>query len=179
MRWLTFYIIGDDLPEQPPDYAVTPELYPLTVYGPREHPFPTTFAASFPTVIAETHVFVRRLSEGVIDRGGNIEVRSFAAREEIGSLGEQLIVNCTGLGAKALFDDPELVPIKGQLTLLLPQTEIDYCYLDGRNDLYMFPRSDGIILGGSHEDDVWTTNPNPEIAERIFAGHSRIIGGMR
>jgi D-amino-acid oxidase len=43
----------------------------------------------------------------------------------------------------------------------------------------MFPRSDGIILGGSHEHDIWTTDPSPEIAERIFAGHSRIIGGMR
>ena len=42
-----------------------------------------------------------------------------AARSE--ALERDAIVNCTGLGAKALFDDQELVPLKGQLTVLMPQ----------------------------------------------------------
>ena len=46
-------------------------------------------------------------------------------------------MNCTGLGAKALFGDEELTPVKGQLTFLLPQPEIAYCTLP--EDLYMFP----------------------------------------
>jgi D-amino-acid oxidase len=37
-----------------------------------------------------------------------------------------VIFNCTGLGARALFGDQELTPIKGQLTVLLPQTEVNY-----------------------------------------------------
>ncbi len=179
VRWLPFFLIGDDPPEQPPEFAVTPELYPLTVYEPGEHPFPTKYAASFPTMIAETNVFVPRLVEDFVARGGSIEVKSFASRLELGGLPEPLILNCTGLGAKALFDDPELVPIKGQLSLLIPQAEIDYCYLDGRNFLYMFPRSDGIILGGSHEEGVSTTDPDPAVATRIFDGHRKIINGMR
>ncbi len=60
-------------------------------------------------------------------------------------LPQRVIVNCTGLGAKALFGDDELTPIKGQLTILLPQPEIQYCTLP--EDLYMFPRSDGIAAG--------------------------------
>ena len=32
-----------------------------------------------------------------------------------------MIVNCTGLGAKAIFSDPELMPLKGQLVVLIPQ----------------------------------------------------------
>ncbi|WP_421724739.1 hypothetical protein [Bauldia sp.] len=43
----------------------------------------------------------------------------------------------------------------------------------------MFTRSDGIILGGSHQEDVWSTEPDPRIAEAIVAGHEKIIGGMR
>jgi D-amino-acid oxidase len=179
VHWFNFFMIGDEPPEQPPDFAVTPELYPLTVYGPGEHPFPTKYAASFPTMIAETNIFLVRLVEAFVARGGTIEVKSFAERAELGGLAEPLVVNCTGLGSKALFDDSELVPVKGQLSLLLPQANIDYCYLDGVNDLYMFPRADGIVLGGSHEHDVWTTTPNPQIAARIFEGHSRIIASMR
>ena len=37
-----------------------------------------------------------------------------------------MIVNCTGLGAKALFSDPELMPLKGQLIVLIPQEEMNY-----------------------------------------------------
>jgi glycine/D-amino acid oxidase-like deaminating enzyme len=179
VKWLTFYMIGEEPQLQPPDFAVTPELYPLTAYGPGEHPFPTKYAASFPTMIAETNVFLPRLVGDFVARGGKIEVKSFAARQEISGLAEPLVFNCTGLGARALFGDQELVPVKGQLTLLLPQADIDYCYLDGRNDLYMFPRSDGIILGGSHEHDVWTTSSDPARATAIFEGHRRIIDGMR
>jgi hypothetical protein len=29
-----------------------------------------------------------------------------------------VIVNCTGLGSKALFNDEELIPVKGQLTVM-------------------------------------------------------------
>ncbi|MBN9023800.1 MAG: FAD-dependent oxidoreductase [Rhizobiales bacterium] len=179
VEWLTFYMIGDEPQTQPPDFAVTPELYPLTTYGPGEHPFPTRYAASFPTMIAATNIFLPRLVDEFVARGGRIVVRAFHAREELGGLAEPLLVNCTGLGARALFGDDELVPIKGQLTLLRPQADIDYCYLDGRRFTYMFPRSDGIILGGSHEEGVDTTTPDPAVATRIFATHKAIIDGMR
>jgi hypothetical protein len=177
--WLTFYLIGDEPQTQPPDFAVTPEIYPFTTYGPGEHPFPTKYAASFPTMIAATNIFLPRLVDEFVARGGTIVVRSFAAREELAGLGEPLLFNCTGLGAKALFGDDELMPIKGQLTLLRPQADIDYCYLNGPQFLYMFPRSDGIILGGSHEEGVATTDPDPAVAARIFDGHKAVIDGMR
>ena len=176
--WLTFYLIGDEPQTQPPDFAVTPEIYPFTTYGPGEHPFPTKYAASFPTMIAATNIFLPRLVDEFAARGGKIEVKSFGSPAELGGLAEPLLVNCTGLGAKALFGDEELMPIKGQLTLLRPQADIDYCYLDGRNFVYMFPRSDGIILGGSHEEGVGTTTTDPQVAARIFNEHSRIIAGM-
>ena len=75
--------------------------------------------------------------------------------------------------------DAELTPVKGQLTLLLPQAEVSYAYLDGARDLYMFPRRDAIILGGSHEHGVWSTAPGATPAARILDGHSQIAAGMR
>ena len=86
-------------------------------------------------------------------------------------------MNCTGLGAKALFGDEELTPIKGQLTVLLPQPEIDYCTLAA--DVYMFPRSDGVLLGGTHERGVWSLEPDLEAKQRILAEHARIFQQMR
>jgi glycine/D-amino acid oxidase-like deaminating enzyme len=83
------------------------------------------------------------------------------------ALREELIFNCTGLGALALFGDEELTPIRGQLAFLLPQPEVDYCTL-GPGNIYMFPRHDGILLGGSFQRGNWNTEPDPVITERIL-----------
>ena len=44
---------------------------------------------------------------------------------------------------------------------------------------YMFPRADGIILGGSFELDRWSTEPEPERISRIIASHRQLFAGFR
>jgi glycine/D-amino acid oxidase-like deaminating enzyme len=109
--------------------------------------------------------------------GGSIVVREFHDANEIAALNEPIIVNCTGLGAKALFGDEQLRPVKGQLTVLLPQEEVDYNLLDA--GLYMMPRHDGVLLGGSWEEDVWDLEPSPEIEESVLNGHEELFGGLQ
>ena len=111
--------------------------------------------------------------------GGTVVVRKMHDIAEITSLPEKLAFNCTGLGAKALFNDDELIPVKGQLTFLLPQPEVDYTVLPLPEDLYMFPRSDGILLGGTHERGVWSLEPNLEAKQRILQAHQRFFDAMR
>ena len=43
----------------------------------------------------------------------------------------------------------------------------------------MFPRADGILLGGTFELDEWSTEPEPETIARILASHQRLFGGFR
>jgi glycine/D-amino acid oxidase-like deaminating enzyme len=115
----------------------------------------------------------------VRDHGGKIEMRGFADKSELQELDAPLIVNATGLGAKALFGDSELVPVKGQITLLKPHPEIDYGYVDPVLDLYMFPRSDALVLGGSHGHGDWSLESDPERAAQILDGHGLIANGMK
>ncbi len=63
------------------------------------------------------------------------------------------------------------------MTFLLPQPEIQYCTLT--DELYMFPRSDGILLGGTHEAGVWSLEPNLQAKAHIVAEHARIFREMR
>jgi D-amino-acid oxidase len=53
-----------------------------------------------------------------------VVVADFPDRAALQRLPERVLVNCTGLGARALFGDEELVPVKGQLTFLLSQPEV-------------------------------------------------------
>ncbi len=80
---------------------------------------------------------------------------------------ERLIFNCTGpRQPHLLFDDTGLQPARGQLAILLPQPEMRYAFTGG--DGYMFPRPDGILLGGTFELDEWNTTPEPETIARII-----------
>jgi D-amino-acid oxidase len=88
-----------------------------------------------------------------------------------------VIVNCTGLGSNALFGDQELMPIKGQLAIILPQPEVDYIMIQG--DYYMFPRSDGIVLGGTHDRGEWSPAVDAAVTARILENHRAIADGMR
>ncbi|MGF1550300.1 MAG: FAD-dependent oxidoreductase [Sphingomonadaceae bacterium] len=171
VRWLPTYFEPNGTPEPDP---YTPGLRLL---GPGEHPFPVANVARYDTLYVETGRFLRQLMKDVRTDGGAIEVRRFATPADIAALPERLVFNCTGLGARALFGDQELTPVRGQLAILLPQPEIGYAYTGSAG--YMFPRPDGILLGGTFERGIWSTEPDPHDIARIVAAHRRLFGGFR
>lgn len=81
------------------------------------------------------------------------------------------------MGAKALFHDEELTPVKGQLTFLLPQPEIEYSAIPG--NLYMFSRRDGVLLGGTHDEGVWSVVVDDQVRDQIVAKHKEFFDSMR
>jgi D-amino-acid oxidase len=187
--WRRFQImVGDDygigwLPTYAqtggePEPALLPTFPPVNrVLAPAEHPFPVEGLSRFDTLYVETGRFLREMMRDVQIAGGRIAVRSFATPAEIAALPERLAFNCTGLGARALFGDAEMRPARGQLAVLLPQPEVRYAYVGQAG--YMFPRADGIILGGTFELDQWSTEPEPAAIERILASHRRLFEGFR
>ncbi len=154
--------------------GLMPETRNLT---PREHPFPFPYVRQYDTMfIYPSHYLEAMLREFRI-AGGKIVLQEMHDLREVLAVPHTVIVNCTGLGAKALFNDAELTPVKGQLTILLPQPEVDYA-TEPPDGLYMFSRPDGILLGGTHEMGNWDLAPNPEAETRIVAAHTQIFRDM-
>jgi D-amino-acid oxidase len=108
--------------------------------------------------------------------GGKVVVRELKGLDEVRGLREKLVFNCTGLGAKALFGDEELTPIRGQLTMLLPQPEVTYATV--YENTYMFSRRDGIVLGGTHEMGDWNLQPDLTTKAAILAKQASLFEGM-
>jgi D-amino-acid oxidase len=153
------------------------DLYPQhEFHRDPEHYFGFPYVRQYSTMLVEPPVYLNALLRDFYTAGGKLVVREFRGREEIMRLPEPVIFNCTGLGARALFGDEKLVPVRGQLEVLLPQPEVDYCYL-GRG--YMFPRRDGIILGGTFDHDDWSLTPRPDQTARIFEAHAEIMKGLK
>ena len=154
------------------------ELLPgLRDLPPAERPADYALVRTFETLMIEPGVYLPKVMDDYQRAGGTIVVRDFADAAALQDLHESLLVNCTGLGAAALFGDRELVPIKGQLSILPAQDDVDYVAL--APDIYMFPRADGILLGGTFQRGDWTTTPDRAAEAEVLAKHQAFYRRLR
>jgi glycine/D-amino acid oxidase-like deaminating enzyme len=176
VRWMDTYTmtsepVGRELPGGP-------ELYPETRYYSDARPtFGFPHVRRFTSLMIEPQTYLRALLRDFYTAGGKLVVRELKTREEVAQLPERVVFNCTGLGARALFGDQGMASMRGQIEVLLPQPEVDYGYL--ANSLYMFPRADGIILGGTFEADNWSMDADAATTTRIIDGNAQIARGLR
>ncbi|WP_218396665.1 FAD-dependent oxidoreductase [Alteromonas lipotrueae] len=168
IQWKELYTAGNTKPDSE---GLFRRYYPYTqVYGPEQHPFPTDYCISSATMLVETTTFLRRLVTDIRLSGGEFVIREFTSQDDIHSLAEPIVFNCTGLGSRALFNDEGIMPAKGQLVLLPPDPAVDYLTVGGGSDvLYMFSRNDYMILGGTFKLNDWTTEPDPIETARIIS----------
>ena len=194
VSWLESYALGARAPRAPGQGEGDEEpLLPAhlrtgtTLLGPGEHPFPTRYASRRIQMRIEPSIYLDALVRDVVEFGGRIVIRRFAEPRQLTELDESLVINCTGLGARDLLGDDELVPLKGQLTVLVPQPEVDYGTFgglpgssrDGGLGIHMQPRRDGIVLGGTSERGEWSLEPDQEAMKRIVDAHGAVFSAMR
>src|SRR5262249_24352558 len=132
------------------------------VLGPGEHPFATKYAIRSPQIRIEPSIYLDNLMRDFQLFGGRIVMRKFDTPRDLMTLREPIVMNCTGLGARDLCGDQGLLPLKGQLTVLVPQPEVNYHTNGGvppvpgaTLGIHMMARSDGIVLGGTSQRGVW------------------------
>jgi glycine/D-amino acid oxidase-like deaminating enzyme len=127
-------------------------------------------------MLIEPSIYLSALLRDFYIAGGRVVVKEFRNRREIARLPQPVVFNCTGLGSRDLFDDQELEPVRGQIEVLLPQPEVDYAYLSSG---YMFPRRDGVVLGGTWDHGDWSLAPNAEQANHILETHMEIMKSVK
>lgn len=173
VHWATTY----DAMRERPLSAFERRIMPAArVLREGEHPFPVPVVREWRTMYVETGRWLAHLLRDVRIGGAHVERRKLASPAEVAALPERLVFNCTGLGARELFGDDGMVPVRGQLAILLPQPEVRHAYTGPVG--YMFPRADGIVLGGTYERDEWDATPQPEAIAGIVAAHARFNAGL-
>jgi len=183
VRWLPVYHLSRDSARTPPPpespYSAIEPLFPEARQLTRaENPFDVPYAYRNYSMLIEPAIYLNALVRDFFTAGGRVSVREFAEARELTTLRENLIFNCTGLGARELFHDEELIPVRGQLSFLLPQPEVDYMTI-GPGGIYMFPRRDGILLGGTFERGESRLEPDAATTERILRENGALFAGMR
>ena len=182
--WIDSYALADrpdgrgDIEEEAEDSLGNPLLprdFDLgrTTFGPGEHPFARPYARRGPMLQFDPDIYLEALLRDVLAYGGKIHLRSFEGPRDLVSLPEPLMVNCTGMGAGKLFSDGELIPVKGQLTVLAPQPEVNYS-VGG-----MIPRGSGIVLGHVRQPGVASLAVDRTEEARVVEAARRIFDRMR
>jgi glycine/D-amino acid oxidase-like deaminating enzyme len=109
--------------------------------------------------------------------GGKIEIAEFHAPDDLAKLREKTLINATGYGARALFGDQSLTPVRGQLARAIPQPEVNYgIFYQG---VSFVPRRDGLVFQVVGEDDYYGFNDDTAVPDRGEADHAvNTIGGL-
>ncbi len=167
VRWIDEYTEATD--ENLEELEGDPLLdhYRVETLGKAEHPFPWERVLKWRVLLIETPIFLDRLVQEVRASGGRIVIQEFQDAASVLALEEDVVFNCTGIGARALFGDEELIPVKGQYTILKPQPEVDY--IAGA-----IPREDGILIGTTGQFGEWSLEPDRD-AERRYMERARVF----
>ncbi len=180
VRWIRNYFLSrHEITDDDVSRAIRPFTPETRILRESEHPFSGyPYVLQYDTMLIEPPIYLNAMLTDFRIAGGAVRPRHFDNVSQLQQLAEPVIFNCTGLGARALFDDQELGPVKGQLTVLLPQPEVNYMALM-EDDLYMFPRTDGVLLGGTFEKGEWSLSVNETAKARVLQGHAKFFSSFR
>jgi D-amino-acid oxidase len=142
---------------------------------PGTHPFPTRYASRNSSLTFNIAGYSRQLMTDFLIAGGKIETVEFHSPSEFNRLTQKVAINCTGYGARELWKDESIIPVRGQIAWLIPQPEVNYGVI--YDNVYILGRRDGIVVQdaiGSESDGYNDANEQPdrqraEAAVRVVA----------
>jgi D-amino-acid oxidase len=129
-------------------------------------PFKGTSAARNEIMIFNIAGYSHTLLNDFFIAGGQYRHAEFRTPSQIAALGHKVVINCTGLGARALWKDETLTPVRGQIVRLIPQPDVRYG-LTYRHVLTV-PRRDGLVVQSfarGEQEGYGDSNERPDRAE--------------
>ncbi|HMN96729.1 MAG TPA: FAD-dependent oxidoreductase [Phycisphaerales bacterium] len=126
--------------------------------------------STFVSYVAETPRYMPWLRRRVDALGGRVLQRTVSALAELlpGAAG---VIDCAGIAARELAQDPLVRPIRGQVLRVrrdrsMPEEIVDS--VDEDFIAYIVPRRDDVILGGTAIEDDWSVEPSAEATREII-----------
>lgn len=124
---------------------------------------------AFQAPVIDTSIFPSYLLRTFQAQGGQIVQR--AVTELVEAFAQSaVVVNCSGLGARELVGDHDLRPARGQI-VKIRHNGFRRVLMDeeGPNSLaYIVPRTADIVLGGTYEENNYSTEIDPQETQAIL-----------
>lgn len=123
------------------------------------------FGMAFTTLKCECSRYLPWLHDRFIKAGGSVQQRRVSSLEELS--GFDLIVNCSGLGAKTLARDNSVYSVRGQvLKVHAPWIQHFTRISDGKT--YIYPGIESVTIGGTRQEHDWRLQLDDRDTEGIL-----------
>ena len=88
-----------------------------------------------------------------------------------------VVVDCAGLGARLLAQDPTVSPVRGQVVVVdgVPDDRWWIDDTDPAGPTYVVPRLGEVVVGGTEQRGEWSRTPDPETAAAILSRAARLV----
>jgi D-amino-acid oxidase len=120
--------------------------------------------------VAESPRYLPWLAARAAAAGAELAVRpEGVATLAEAAAGSRLVVHCSGLAARELAGDGSVVPVRGQVAIVA--AAVDRVLVDDDEPaapVYVIPRSDGCVVGGTAEPGEWDTTPDLAVAALLL-----------
>jgi D-amino-acid oxidase len=130
---------------------------------------PYADAWSFLTPVVDMPRYLVWLAGRVEDAGGTITRMALPRLPDA-----PLVVNCSGLGSRALAGDLTTTPVRGQV-VVVEQWGLDEWWLAEDGPTYVIPRTDTVVLGGTDDVGEWSRTPSPPTADDIVRRATELV----
>jgi glycine/D-amino acid oxidase-like deaminating enzyme len=134
------------------------------------NPFPGHHVRRATNMMFNITEYAHLLISDFLEAGGRIETREFHSPADFAILPEKTLINCTGYGARALFNDQSVIPVRGQLARLVPQPEVNYGLT--YDYVSMVPRRDGMVIQAYGADESIGYGDDSTAPDRAEAEHA-------
>lgn len=149
---------------------LTPDLMPnRQEFLPGTHPFGKRYVRRNTNLMFNLASYQRIQMQDFEANGGKVEITEFHSPNEFQRIREKTIVNATGYAARALMNDNSLVPVRGQLTRLIPQADVTYGV--NYNGVSFLPRRDGFLIQVTGDSDYYGYDIEAAEPDRAEAEH--------
>jgi D-amino-acid oxidase len=125
-----------------------------------------TFGWEMEAPVIEMNVYMPWLLSRFEDLGGDFELKKFNSIEEVPG---ELIVNCTGIGARILSEDETVIPVRGQVIYIEQDPGFGRFDQQPETLTYTIPRRDVTVLGGTAQKGDWDPNIREKDTEYILS----------
>ncbi len=135
--------------------------------------FKSGYAITVP--LMDTTIYLNYIANRFVVAGGSIAADVHFEKPEDVDRKFDLVINCAGIGARELVQDPDLEPHRGQVAVV-PRIEALSCAIvcDDAPLMYAIPRTNDCVFGGTN-DISSDLAVDPATTDRIVAECSRVL----
>jgi D-amino-acid oxidase len=136
--------------------------------------------ATFDNPVIDSSIYLPYLRNCLVSQGGRIVSREISSFSQLFSE-DNVVINCSGLGARQLANDSDLHGVRGQIVRIKrhadDQPRLDVTAPDRFS--HCIPRTTDTILGGTYEEHEESLNPSESESKAIIDRCSKILPRLK